>query len=78
VFILDIAFEIGGAQRVVAWTMDDFYLKSEGEWRTLETPWDGLTWKRCAAFCGDTLYVGTNRGLFSTEDPVNGPWQLTK
>lgn len=78
VFILDVAFEIGGTQRVVAWTMDDFYLKSEGEWRTLPTPWDRLTWIRCAAFCGETLYVGTNRGLYSTEDPVNGPWQLTK
>lgn len=78
VFILDVAFEIGGTQRVVAWTMDDFYLKSEGEWRTLATPWDKLTWIRCAAFCGETLYVGTNRGLYSTEDPVNGPWQLTK
>lgn len=73
--VLDTAFEIGGAKRVVAWTMDAFYLKSDGAWSAIPTPWDRLTSIRCAAFCGDTLFVGTNRGLYSTNTPAGGEWR---
>lgn len=72
--VLGAGFEIGGSRRVVAWTMDEFYLRSNGAWKAVPTPWDGPTWIRCAAFCGDRLFMGTNRGLFSTANPLNGEW----
>lgn len=70
--LVGIAFETGGDQKVAAWGMDDFFVRtSDGVWSAVQTkPWGENTWIYCAALLNKTIFVGTNRGFFRLD--ING------